>query len=151
MSVYVGRDVFPVARRQVAAINPFMTCGARLYAVVVTALVFCPMVQLLAEEKEPFAVVELGAATERSIQEAPTAPGLRRRLSFRSSRIGWKSRRASHHYSAQVRPSGRLISFQEALHHQRACRVHDRRGPAVELRNCGRRNADCRARSPWSG
>lgn len=67
--------MFPVALRQVATINLFMTCGARLYAVVVTALVFCPVAQLRAEEKEPFAVVELGAATERSIREGTYSAG----------------------------------------------------------------------------
>jgi hypothetical protein len=39
---------------------------------IITALVFCPIAQLRAEDKEPFAVVELGAATERSIQESST-------------------------------------------------------------------------------
>src|ERR1700731_5330078 len=43
--------------------------------VIITAFVFCPMAQLRAEEKEPFAVVELGAATERSIQEGTYSVG----------------------------------------------------------------------------
>jgi hypothetical protein len=44
-----------------------MTYVARF--IIITALVFCPITQLMAEDKEPFAVVELGAATERSFQE----------------------------------------------------------------------------------
>src|ERR1700727_2738204 len=44
-----------------------MTYRARF--VIIAAFVFCPVTQMRAEEKEPFAVVELGAATERSIQE----------------------------------------------------------------------------------
>ena len=36
---------------------------------IITAFVLCPLSQLRAEDKEPFAVVELGAATERSIQD----------------------------------------------------------------------------------
>jgi hypothetical protein len=32
--------------------------------VLITAFVLCPLSQLWAEDKEPFAVVELGAATE---------------------------------------------------------------------------------------
>jgi hypothetical protein len=67
--------VFPVAQRQAATINQFMIFCARLYAVLVIALVSCPMTQLRAEEKEPFAVVELGAATERSIQEGTYSAG----------------------------------------------------------------------------
>ena len=55
--------------------NPPMIYGSRFYAVVVTAFVFCPMAQLRAEEKEPFAVIELGAATERSIQEGTYSVG----------------------------------------------------------------------------
>jgi hypothetical protein len=50
-----------------------MITGARF--VIVTAFVFCPMAQLLAEEKEPFALIELGAATERSIQDRTYSAG----------------------------------------------------------------------------
>jgi hypothetical protein len=50
-----------------------MNTGARF--VIVTAFVFCPMAQLLAEEKEPFALIELGAATERSIQDRTYSAG----------------------------------------------------------------------------
>lgn len=50
-----------------------MIYGTRF--VIITAFVFCPMAQLRAEEKEPFAVVELGAATERSIQEGTYSAG----------------------------------------------------------------------------
>ena len=49
--------------------------GARFYAVILAAFVFCPMAQLRAEEKEPFALIELGAATERSIQEGTYSTG----------------------------------------------------------------------------
>jgi hypothetical protein len=52
-----------------------MIYGSRFYAVVVTVFVFCPMAQLRSEEKEPFAVIELGAATERSIQEGTYSAG----------------------------------------------------------------------------
>jgi hypothetical protein len=52
---------------KVAPINLPMTYRARF--VIIAAFVFCPMTQMRAEEKEPFAVVELGAATERSIRE----------------------------------------------------------------------------------
>ena len=69
-------QVFPVANGKVAAINlPMIAGSSRFYAVVVTAFVFCPMAQLRAEEKEPFAVVELGAATERSFQEGTYSVG----------------------------------------------------------------------------
>jgi hypothetical protein len=60
---------------KLAPINLLMIYGARFYAVVVTAFVFCPMSQLRAQEKEPFAVVELGAATERSIQDGTSSVG----------------------------------------------------------------------------
>jgi hypothetical protein len=50
-----------------------MISGARL--VIITAFVICPMAQLRAEEKEPFAVIELGAATERSIQDGSYSAG----------------------------------------------------------------------------
>jgi len=50
-----------------------MIYGARF--VIITAFVFCLTGQLRAEEKEPFAVVELGAATERSIQEGAYSIG----------------------------------------------------------------------------
>jgi hypothetical protein len=39
-----------------------------LSSLIITAFVFCLVAQLRAEDKEPFAVIELGAATERSIQ-----------------------------------------------------------------------------------
>ncbi len=42
---------------------------------IAAAFVVCPMAQLLAEEKEPFAVIELGAATERSIQDGTYSAG----------------------------------------------------------------------------
>lgn len=42
---------------------------------VIAAFVFCSTAQLRAEEKEPFAVVELGAATERSIQDGAYSTG----------------------------------------------------------------------------
>ena len=58
---------------QVAPINLSMIYGARF--VIITAFVFCLTGQLRAEEKEPFAVVELGAATERSIQEGAYSIG----------------------------------------------------------------------------
>jgi hypothetical protein len=50
-----------------------MIYGARF--IIITAFVFCPMAQLRAEDKEPFAVIELGAATERSIQEGTYGVG----------------------------------------------------------------------------
>jgi hypothetical protein len=50
-----------------------MVHGTRF--VIVTVLVFSPMKQLRAEDKEPFAVIELGAATERSIQEGTYSAG----------------------------------------------------------------------------
>jgi hypothetical protein len=52
-----------------------MIYGARFYAVVVDAVGFCLTAQLRAEEKEPFAVIELGAATERSIQDSVSSAG----------------------------------------------------------------------------
>jgi hypothetical protein len=61
---------------KVAAINLFMIySSSRFYAVIVTAFVFYPAGQLRAEDKEPFAVVELGAATERSFQDGPYSVG----------------------------------------------------------------------------
>jgi hypothetical protein len=50
-----------------------MIYGARF--IIITAFVFCPSTQLMAEDKEPFAVIELGAATERSIQEGTYSVG----------------------------------------------------------------------------
>jgi hypothetical protein len=50
-----------------------MILGIR--SVVVATLVLCPIAQLRAEDKEPFAVVELGAATERSIQDGVFSAG----------------------------------------------------------------------------
>jgi len=50
-----------------------MIYGARF--VIITTFVFCQIAQLRAEDKEPFAVVELGAATERSIQEGTYSTG----------------------------------------------------------------------------
>jgi hypothetical protein len=55
------------------SINLPMIYGARF--VIVTAFVFGAISQLRAEEKEPFAVIELGAATERSIQEGTYSAG----------------------------------------------------------------------------
>src|SRR5882757_4802229 len=43
--------------------------------VIIAVFVFCPVAQSRAEEKEPFAVVELGAATERSIQDGTYSAG----------------------------------------------------------------------------
>jgi hypothetical protein len=57
----------------VAPINPSMIHCARF--VVITSFVFCPVAQLLAEEKEPFAVIELGAATERNIRDGTYSAG----------------------------------------------------------------------------
>jgi hypothetical protein len=37
--------------------------------IIVAAFVFCQISQLRAEDQEPFAVIELGAATERSMQD----------------------------------------------------------------------------------
>lgn len=42
---------------------------------IIAAFVFCPAAQLLAEEKEPLVVIELGAATERSIQDSTYSAG----------------------------------------------------------------------------
>jgi len=67
--------IFQLPYGNVPAINLPMIHGARFYAVVVTAFIFCPMAQLRAEEKEPFALIELGAATERSIQESASSFG----------------------------------------------------------------------------
>jgi hypothetical protein len=58
---------------QVAPINLPTIYGAKV--VISTAFLFCLMAQLRAEEKEPFAVVESGAATERSIQEGTYSVG----------------------------------------------------------------------------
>jgi hypothetical protein len=43
--------------------------------IIIMTLALSPMVPLRAEEKEPFAVIELGAATERSIQEGTYSAG----------------------------------------------------------------------------
>jgi hypothetical protein len=48
---------------------------AGLYAIIVMAFFVCPSARLWAEDKEPFAVVELGAATERSLQEGTVSAG----------------------------------------------------------------------------
>jgi hypothetical protein len=60
-----------------------------------------------AEDKEPFALIELGAARERSSQEASTVPNLPFRSSFLSSTIGLKSRSVSRRCFGRVRRSGR--------------------------------------------
>jgi hypothetical protein len=59
--------------RKVAAINPPMTY--RAIFVIIAVFFFWPMAQMRAEEKEPFAVIELGAATERSIKEGTYSAG----------------------------------------------------------------------------
>ena len=56
---------------KVAAINLPMTY--RIFVIAVS--VFCPVAQTRAEDKEPFAVVELGAATERRFQEGTYSIG----------------------------------------------------------------------------
>jgi hypothetical protein len=61
-------------RSSLAIINPFMMRGLVAFAVL-AATVFCPMAQLRAEDKEPRAVIELGPATERSIQEGTYSVG----------------------------------------------------------------------------
>ena len=50
-----------------------MIHGARF--LIVTAIVLCPLAQPRAEDKEPFAVIELGAATERSIRKGTYSVG----------------------------------------------------------------------------
>jgi hypothetical protein len=64
---------FQLPYGKVALINLSMIYGARF--VIITTFVFCQIAQLRAEDKEPFAVVELGAATERSIQEGTYSTG----------------------------------------------------------------------------
>jgi hypothetical protein len=54
-------------------INLPMAYATRFVAI--TAFVLCPMAQLRAEDKEPFAIIELGAATERSIQDGTYSAG----------------------------------------------------------------------------
>ena len=51
-----------------------MICRATFYTLVVVALVFGPT-QSRAEDKEPFALIELGPATERSFQEGTYSVG----------------------------------------------------------------------------
>jgi hypothetical protein len=58
---------------KIASINMPMIYDTRF--AVIAAFVFCSTAQLRAEEKEPFAVVELGAATERSIQDGAYSTG----------------------------------------------------------------------------
>jgi hypothetical protein len=58
---------------KVAAINLPMTY--RAIFVIITVFVFWPMAQLRAGEKEPSAVIELGAATERSIKDGTSGGG----------------------------------------------------------------------------
>jgi len=43
--------------------------------VIIIAFVLCPMAQLRAEDKEPFAVIELGAGWERSVQDGTFSAG----------------------------------------------------------------------------
>src|SRR5262249_50290794 len=83
-----------------------MIYGARFYTVVVAAFVFCPTAQLLAEDKEPLALIELGAATERSIQEGTYSAGPSVAVEFP---VILRLRRASLRYTAQARPNGRPI------------------------------------------
>ena len=64
---------FQLPYGKVALINLSMIYGARF--VIIIAFVLCPMALLRAEDKEPFAVIELGAATERSIQEGTYGVG----------------------------------------------------------------------------
>ena len=64
---------FQLPYGKVAPINLSMIHGARF--VIITAFVFGQIAQLRAEDKEPFAVVELGAATERSIHEGTYSAG----------------------------------------------------------------------------
>jgi hypothetical protein len=64
----------PLALLRLCVDKYVMTRG-RVACTVVAATVFCPITQLRAEDKEPFAVIELGAATERSIQESVYSAG----------------------------------------------------------------------------
>jgi len=100
--------MFPVAYSKIALINLPMSYGARFS--IITALIFCPMAQLPAEEKEPFAVIELGAATERSIQDGTYSAGPSASVEFPVIKDwGWKSRRVSHPCSGRVKPNGKPI------------------------------------------
>jgi hypothetical protein len=59
---------------EIAPISLVMIYWSRFCTVVVVTLSF-PPAQLRAEDKEPFALVELGPATERSIQEGTYSVG----------------------------------------------------------------------------
>jgi hypothetical protein len=50
-----------------------MSYGAKF--IMITACVFCQITRLMAEDKEPLAVVELGTATERSFQDGSYSIG----------------------------------------------------------------------------
>ena len=64
---------FQLPYAKIVPINLPMLYGTRF--AIITAFALCPMAQLRAEEKEPFAVIELGAATERSIQDGTYSVG----------------------------------------------------------------------------
>jgi hypothetical protein len=65
--------IFELLCGQVALIKRPMIHGARF--VIITAIVLCPLAQPRAEDKEPFAVIELGAAAEQSIREGTYSVG----------------------------------------------------------------------------
>jgi hypothetical protein len=64
----------PLALQQLRADKYSMIPGP-VACIVVAATFFCPLTQLRAEDKEPFAVIGLGPATERSIQEGTYSAG----------------------------------------------------------------------------
>ena len=95
--------------------------GARLYAFILTVLVFYPVAPR-AEEKELFAVIELGSATERSIQEGTYSTGPSASIEFPVIK-NWLEIEAGNLAPIPSR-SDRMASrsaFQEAIHARQAC------------------------------
>lgn len=124
-----------------------MIYGARF--VIVTAFVLGPMTQLRAQEKEPFAVIELGAATERSIQEGTYSAGPSASVEFPVIK-DWLEIETG--ISSLFRPG--QTEWQADLLFKKPFTINEHvefmigAGPQLSLRNCGRRNADCKRDSP---
>jgi hypothetical protein len=75
------------------------------------AFVFCPTTQLWAEDKEPFAVVELGAATERSLQEGTVSAGPSASVEFPIIKDWLEIEAGISPHSVPITPNGKPIYF----------------------------------------
>src|SRR5262249_27758169 len=100
--------MFPVALQRDRADKSIMIRSTTFYTVVAAALVFGPT-QSRAEDKEPFALIELGPAMERSIQEGTFSVGPSAAVEFPVIKDWLEIEAGISPLSAPVRPNGKLI------------------------------------------